>query len=92
MPVAAGQTICAGPGTTLTVSTPDATLRYSWYNASGTLLAEGNTFATGNLSATTTFYVKATSRVTAGCSSASRAVTVTARRGLTQPVAFTASR
>ncbi|MBF9253903.1 gliding motility-associated C-terminal domain-containing protein [Pontibacter sp. 172403-2] len=76
MPVVAGSTICAGTSTTLAVMAPDTALAYNWYDNSGTLLATGTSFLTGNLNSSTTFYVEASSKSTSGCTSTRKAVTV----------------
>jgi len=74
-PTANNQTICSGSNTTLTATAPGGT--YNWYAAAsgGTSLFTGASFATPNLTSTTTYYVDATSA--AGCISTRTAVTVT---------------
>lgn len=84
---AANGTLCAGNSTILTVNNPVAGLVYRWYAASsgGTMLAEGITFTTPNLNATTIYYVEAIAA--GGCASATRtAVTVTVLPVLEKPV------
>jgi gliding motility-associated-like protein len=80
---------CAATGTTvLTVDNPDAQLNYRWFStpAGGTPLAEGMSFTTPVLAATTTYYVEALSKAT-GCISAVRtSVTVTILPKLDAPV------
>lgn len=67
-------TICSGTSTTLTAIAPGGT--YQWYNAAagGSLLQTGPSYTTPVLSATTTYYVQATSL---GCTGPRTAVTVT---------------
>jgi gliding motility-associated-like protein/uncharacterized repeat protein (TIGR01451 family) len=74
---ASGRTICSGQTTVLNVDAPVTGTVYSWYDAdsSGNLLFTGNSFATPNLTANTTYYVEAG---IASCSSQTRtAVAVT---------------
>jgi gliding motility-associated-like protein len=80
--------LCSGTGTVLSVTNPDATLKYSWYNVQtgGTALAEGNTFNVPALNTTTIYYVESSNAAT-GCISASRtAITVTVLGKLSAPV------
>lgn len=80
--------ICAGSTSVLTVNNPDANLVYRWYSSSagGTMLAEGNTFTTPALNATTTYYVESVTK-TGGCPSNTRtSVTVTVLPVLGTPV------
>jgi large repetitive protein len=83
---AANGTLCAGSSTILTVNNPVAGLVYRWYAASsgGTVLAEGITFNTPNLNATTIYYAEAIA--VGGCASATRTgVTVTVLPVLDKP-------
>ncbi|SDG24904.1 gliding motility-associated C-terminal domain-containing protein [Pedobacter terrae] len=83
---AANGTLCAGSSALLTVNNPVAGLVYRWYAASsgGTVLAEGITFTTPNLNATTVYYVEAIAA--GGCASAARTgVTVTVLPVLDKP-------
>jgi gliding motility-associated-like protein len=83
---AANGTLCSGSSTILTVNNPVAGLIYRWYAASsnGPVLAEGITFTTPNLSATTIYYVEAIA--VGGCASPTRtAVTVTVLPVLDKP-------
>jgi gliding motility-associated-like protein len=82
----ANGTLCAGSSTILTVNNPVAGLVYRWYAASsgGAVLAEGVTFTTPNLNATTIYYVEAIA--VGGCASATRTgVTVTLLPVLDKP-------
>jgi len=84
---AAGTTICSGQTTTLNVQAPVVGTVYNWYDAAtaGNLLFTGNSFATPNLTANTTYYVEAG---IGSCSSATRtAVTVTVNPLPAAPVA-----
>jgi len=82
---ATGTTICSGQTTTLTVQTPVAGTVYNWYDAGGNLLFTGNSFATPNLTADTTYSVEA---VIGACTSATRSsVTVTVNPLPAAPVA-----
>jgi gliding motility-associated-like protein len=84
---AANGTLCAGSSTILTVNNPVTGLVYRWYAASsnGPVLAEGITFTTPNISATTIYYVEAVA--VGGCASPGRtAVTVTVLPILDKPV------
>ncbi|RYE11729.1 MAG: gliding motility-associated C-terminal domain-containing protein, partial [Sphingobacteriales bacterium] len=83
---AANGTLCSGSSTILTVNNPVAGLIYRWYAASsnGPVLAEGITFTTPNLTATTIYYVEAIA--VGGCASPTRtAVTVTILPVLDKP-------
>ncbi|GAA4208948.1 hypothetical protein GCM10022289_33650 [Pedobacter jeongneungensis] len=83
---AANGTLCAGSSTILTVNNPVTGLVYRWYAASsnGPVLAEGITFTTPNLSATTIYYVEAVA--VGGCASPGRTpVTVTVLPVLAKP-------
>ena len=73
-PTAAGATICSGTTTNLTAT--DLGETYRWYTAStgGTLLSTGLGYTTPALSASTTYYVDATSA--AGCTGTRTAVVV----------------
>ncbi|MGN7989197.1 putative Ig domain-containing protein [Pedobacter sp. 22226] len=83
---AANGTLCAGSSTILTVNNPVTGLVYRWYAASsnGPVLAEGITFTTPNLSATTIYYVEAVA--VGGCASPGRTpVTVSVLPVLAKP-------
>lgn len=62
-PTVAGQTICSGWSTTLTVSNPQSGYTYRWYDSlTGGTQLQGSTsltFAVNGLSATKTYYVEA---------------------------------
>ena len=86
-PQAAGDTICTGATTTLSITSPQAGLTYSWYaSATGdTSLFTGLSFTTPAITANTTFYTAAINA--AGCNSATRtAVTVTILQALPAPL------
>ncbi|WP_316817848.1 putative Ig domain-containing protein [Pedobacter nyackensis] len=72
-----GTTICSEEATTLTIQNAQAGITYSWYNVpnGGAPVGTGTSFTTGVLSATTDFYVLATSA--AGCGTATGRVKVT---------------
>jgi gliding motility-associated-like protein len=79
--------VCSGSTAVINVNSPDGSLTYRWYNTSsgGTALAQGTTFTTLTLTATTIFYVESVSA--SGCTSATRTpVTVTVLPILTAPV------
>lgn len=77
-PTAADKTICAGQQVTLTVSNPDASLLYQWYDQSGAPLATGNSFTTTTApAASTTFYVAAATQTSPSCTSPREAIAVT---------------
>jgi gliding motility-associated-like protein len=83
---AANGTLCSGSSTILTVNNPVAGLIYRWYAASsnGPVLAEGITFTTPSLTATTIYYVEAIA--VGGCASPTRTgVTVTVLPVLDKP-------
>ncbi|MEO1434503.1 MAG: T9SS type B sorting domain-containing protein [Bacteroidota bacterium] len=73
-PTLTGATICAGNTATLTAS-GDAGSTFQWFddNAGTNLLAEGDTYVTGPLFATTTFFAKAMNN---GCESGFSSVAV----------------
>ncbi|WP_167343658.1 gliding motility-associated C-terminal domain-containing protein [Pedobacter borealis] len=84
---AANGRLCAGSSTILTVNNPVTGLVYRWYAASsgGPVLAEGITFTTPNLTATTIYYVEAIA--VGGCASPTRTgVTVNVLPVLEKPV------
>ncbi|NDK54598.1 Ig-like domain-containing protein [Pontibacter fetidus] len=87
MPQAADKTICAGRNATLSVSNPDPTLVYRWFNTSGDLLATGTTYTTANLSATATYYIEASTVTSPVCTSARKAVVVSVSPMPTMPAA-----
>ncbi|ALL04511.1 hypothetical protein AQ505_02785 [Pedobacter sp. PACM 27299] len=79
---------CSGNTSVLTVNNPDPSLTYQWFSAEvgGAPLAEGNSFTTPALAATTTYYVGSKNTIT-GCISSSRtAIVVTILPKLTAPV------
>lgn len=74
-----GTSVCSGQATTLTISNPQATLQYNWYDAAtgGNLLNTGTSYTTNPINANATYYVA--SAVATGCSSTTRTtVSVTA--------------
>ncbi|MCX2453228.1 putative Ig domain-containing protein [Pedobacter sp. PLR] len=80
--------LCSTNTAVLTVNNPDPALTYRWYSVetNGTHLAEGNSFTTPGLTATTTYYVASVNTQT-GCQSSSRtAVTITILPKLAAPV------
>lgn len=66
---AATVTVCAGSPATFTIASPQAGVRYRWYDspAQTNMLFEGTTFVTGPITVNTTYYVSATN--VNGCSS-----------------------
>jgi len=60
---AGGETVCYGGSSVLSASSIPEGSTITWWDASvnGTLLGTGNTFNTGNVTQTTTYYVQATS-------------------------------
>ncbi|MER2995983.1 gliding motility-associated C-terminal domain-containing protein [Pontibacter populi] len=76
MPQALDKTICAGSSTTLSVTNPNPTLAYRWFNASGDQVATGTTFTTAALQTTTTYYVEASTVTNPVCTSTRKAVVV----------------
>ncbi|RXK81351.1 T9SS type B sorting domain-containing protein [Filimonas effusa] len=64
--------VCSGAAATLSVQDPQSGITYRWYDAAtaGTLLFTGPGFTTPALTATTTYYVEATSGT--GCTAAAR--------------------
>ena len=61
-PSIAGTTICAGGTATLSVNNPVTGVNYNFYSATGnTPLVTGNTYTTGALTTTATYYVEAVS-------------------------------
>lgn len=84
----AANPLCAGNTAVLSVNNPDASLTYRWYSsaAGGTSIAEGSSFTTPSLAATTTYYVESVNLST-GCTSAGRtSVVITILPKLTSPV------
>ena len=81
-PAVAGNSVCAGSTTTLTVTNPVPNVTYNWYaNANGGVsLGSGTTFQTGPINATTTYYAEGSSGTAA---STRTAVTVTLRQNAT---------
>ncbi|WP_316804689.1 putative Ig domain-containing protein [Pedobacter nototheniae] len=75
---------CQGASTTLSVSNPDATITYNWYDAAtaGNLVFTGSVFATPVLSASTTYYVEASQGTCTSATRTAAAVTVTPRPAL----------
>ena len=79
------QTICSGSTASLS-ATPVNGTALTWYSAAtgGTILANGNTYTTPALTATTVYYVEVSKN---GCANPSRVpVTVTVTTALTTPV------
>ncbi|MFY0252862.1 gliding motility-associated C-terminal domain-containing protein [Chitinophaga sp. 30R24] len=76
---------CVGGTVTFSVTSPDPTLAYRWYNApsNGLLLATGTSFTTGALAQTTSYYLVALNN--SGCSSAAISVTATIVNNIAQP-------
>jgi gliding motility-associated-like protein len=66
--------ICAGSSATLAVQAPVSGITYRWYDAAigGNLLFTGASYATPALSATTSYYIEASSGT--GCTSSARAI------------------
>jgi len=86
-PLAAGDTICTGSTTTLSITSPQAGLSYNWYagTTGDTSLFTGVSFTTPALTANTTYYAAAANA--AGCGSTTRAVVnVTVLQPLAAPV------
>jgi len=83
---ATGQSICSGSSTTLNaVANGGTTLRWYASPTSGTVLASGETFTTGTLTTTTTYYIEVSK---GNCSNAQRVpVTVTVTTTPASPVA-----
>lgn len=84
----AGNPVCPGSTTVLTVNNPDPAVKYAWFSVQtgGTSLAEGNSFNVPALSTTTIYYVGSINLLS-GCSSSTRtAVTVTVLTKLAAPV------
>ncbi|PUZ26800.1 gliding motility-associated C-terminal domain-containing protein [Chitinophaga costaii] len=65
-------TICSGQTATFSISSPQAGVTYTWYdaNAGGTAVGTGTVFITPTLSATTTYYAEAS--LATGCISPAR--------------------
>ncbi|WP_438871782.1 putative Ig domain-containing protein, partial [Pedobacter panaciterrae] len=81
-PVVAGATTCSGTTATLTVSNTLPGVTYRWYASTGnTSIANGSSFTTPVLTATTTYYVEAVSG-TAVSSRTSVVVTINAAPAL----------
>ena len=76
-------TICARRNTNLTANSTAPSPVFNWYNASNTLLYTGNSYFTGDLFATTTYYVEVVSN---GCTSEKVPVTVTVLPMPPQPI------
>lgn len=78
LPVVTGSTtVCAGSAISLSIQNPLPGVTYTWFSTqtAGTQLAQGTTFAPTGVTATTTYYVQASSGT---CTSAGRtSVTVT---------------
>ncbi|WP_242927041.1 gliding motility-associated C-terminal domain-containing protein [Pontibacter vulgaris] len=76
-PILAPVSTCSGTPAILAISSPDASLVYTWYTSptGGTAIATGPTYTTDALTSGKTYYVEATTAV--GCKSTARgAVTV----------------
>jgi gliding motility-associated-like protein len=71
-PVANAVAVCNGAAATLTVSAPNPSFTYNWYNTAtgGTALVTANSYSVTNVTAPATYYVEAVS--SAGCTSTSR--------------------
>ncbi|GAA4339804.1 hypothetical protein GCM10023149_50760 [Mucilaginibacter gynuensis] len=80
VPTNATASVCAGSGTTLSVSSPLQDVTYKWYGDANrtNLLATGTTFNTGAINATTTFYLEASRGTCTSAALATVVVTVTA--------------
>jgi gliding motility-associated-like protein len=88
--VSGDQTICSGSSASLSV-TPQGGTTITWYSAAtaGNILANGNTYTTGPLSATTTYYLEVSKN---GCANPERIpVTVSVTPAVTAPVLATLS-
>ncbi|MBC5773791.1 gliding motility-associated C-terminal domain-containing protein [Pontibacter sp. KCTC 32443] len=90
-PQASDRTICSGQTTTLSVTAPDPTLTYRWYNVNGDLLTTGTTYTTEILTNSTTFFVEASTVTSPVCTSSRKAVVVTVSPIPTTPVASDAA-
>ncbi len=90
-PAVANKTICAGSQAVLSVSAPDQSLVYKWYNSIGEQVASGATFNTGSLTTTTTYYVEAATTSAPFCVSPRSTVLVTVTDLPTMPVVEDAS-
>jgi len=83
--VSGNQTICSGTSANLSV-TPQGGTTITWYSAAtgGNVLASGNTYTAGPLTATTTYYIQVSKN---GCANTTRVpVTVTVTPAVTAPV------
>ncbi|MFM7646271.1 MAG: gliding motility-associated C-terminal domain-containing protein [Sphingomonadales bacterium] len=71
-PPAGNVAVCNGANAILSVSSPDPSLSYRWYNtlSGGTVLATANSYSVNNVTAAATYYVEAVS--SAGCVSSLR--------------------
>lgn len=87
MPQAQDRTICAGQRTTLSVTAPDPTMVYRWFNVNGDLLTTGTTYTTELLSSSTTYFIEASTVTGPVCTSPRKAVIVTVSPIPTTPVA-----
>ncbi|MBB6612208.1 gliding motility-associated C-terminal domain-containing protein [Pontibacter sp. Tf4] len=90
-PQAQDRTICAGQKTTLSVTAPDPTMTYRWYNVNGDLLTTGTTYTTEILTNSTTYFVEASTVTSPVCTSTRKAVIVTVSPVPTAPVASDAT-
>jgi gliding motility-associated-like protein len=70
-PTAANMVVCPNTPATLMATAPGGT--YQWYDSGGNFLANGASYTTTNIQATTTYYVQTT---VGGCTSSRAAVTV----------------
>ncbi|WP_316746765.1 putative Ig domain-containing protein [Pedobacter gandavensis] len=79
--------LCSSNTAVLRVNNPDPALTYRWYSVetNGTHLAEGTTFTTPALTATTTYYVGSVNTLTGCLSSTRSAVTITILPKLAAP-------
>jgi gliding motility-associated-like protein len=71
-PAASAVAVCNGSNAILTVSSPNPSLSYHWYNMAtgGTALSVANSYSVTNVTAAATYYVEAVS--SAGCTSTAR--------------------
>lgn len=71
-PVSAAVAVCHGANAILTISSPDPSLSYRWYNtlSGGTPMATANSISVTNVTSAATYYVEAVS--SAGCVSTVR--------------------
>ncbi|WP_347160198.1 gliding motility-associated C-terminal domain-containing protein [Pontibacter chitinilyticus] len=88
LPQVPDKLVCQGQKATLTVAASAQNLVYTWYDNTGTQVGTGTSFTTPDpLSASTTFYVEASTTTTPACVSGRRAVAVTVTTTPEMPVA-----